>query len=225
MMSALPLPSMGPLSADFRPDFRIFTLTLAASLLTGIACGLAPALAGVRADISLAVKEGSQSAPCGYRSFSPRNFLVVAQVAAALMLLLVTGFIVTGYGNLSRIDPGFDTANLAFFSIDPVRDGYSAREAETLFARLSEQLSGAAGVRSVAWRAPHPLAACCPPRPTPASRPRPVRPAAVRFGVRSSSKPSAQITLPLWVYPWWAGTSSTAATSRAKPRRKQPRPP
>ncbi len=150
MMSALPLPSMGPLSADFRPDFRIFALTLAASLVTGIACGLAPALAGVRADLSLAVKEGSQAAPCGYRRFSPRNFFVVAQVAAALMLLLVTGFIVTGYGNLSRIDPGFDTANLAFFSIDPVRDGYSAREAETLFARLPEQLSRAGGVRSVA---------------------------------------------------------------------------
>jgi hypothetical protein len=66
------------------------------------------------------------------------------------MLLLVTGFIVTGYGNVSRIDPGFDTNNLDFFSIDPVRDGYSTEEAETLFARLPEQLSRARGVRSVA---------------------------------------------------------------------------
>jgi hypothetical protein len=66
------------------------------------------------------------------------------------MLLLVTGFIVTGYGNVSRIDPGFDANNLDLFSIDPVRDGYSTEEAETLFARLPKQLSRARGVRAVA---------------------------------------------------------------------------
>jgi predicted permease len=154
MMTALPLPSSGPLQADFRPDFRILALTLAVSLVAGIACGLAPALASVRADIGLALKEGGQAGvppgSGGYRRFSLRNLFVVAQVAASLMLLLVTGFIVTGYGNVTRIDPGFDTHNLDMFSLDPVRDGYSAREAETLFARLPEQLSRARGVRAVA---------------------------------------------------------------------------
>ena len=154
MMTALPLPSSGPLQADFRPDFRILALTMAASLAAGIACGLAPALASVRADIGLALKEGGQAGVPpglrGYRRFSLRNLFVVAQVAASLMLLLVTGFIVTGYGNVSRIDPGFDTNNLDMFSLDPVRDGYSPREAETLFARLPEQLSRVSGVRAVA---------------------------------------------------------------------------
>src|ERR1017187_9600780 len=150
MMTALPLPSSGSLSADFRPDFRILSLTLAVSLVAGIACGLAPALASVRADIGLALKEGGEGAPRGYRRFSLRNLFVVAQVSASLMLLLVTGFIVTGYGNVSRIDPGFDTNNLDIFSIDPVRDGYSTKEAETLFARLPEELSRARGVRAVA---------------------------------------------------------------------------
>ena len=154
MMTALPLPSMGPLSADFRPDFRILALTLAASLMTGIACGLAPALASVRADIGLALKEGGLAGVLtvsrGSRRFSLRNLFVVAQVAASLMLLLVTGFIVSGYGNVSRIDPGFDTANLDFFSIDPVRDGYSVKEAGTLFARLPEQLSRVRGVHAAA---------------------------------------------------------------------------
>jgi predicted permease len=153
MMTALPLPSSGPLSADFRPDFRVLALTLAVSLAAGIACGLAPALASVRADIGLALKEGGQAGvpgSRGYRKFSLRNLFVVAQVAASVMLLLVTGFIITGYGNVSRIDPGFDTNNLDIFSIDPVRDGYSTEEAETLFARLPEQLSRARGVRAVA---------------------------------------------------------------------------
>src|ERR1019366_519055 len=130
-----------------RPDLRIFALTLAASLAAGIGCGLVPALASVRADIGLALKEGGLAGPHGYRRFSLRYLFVVAQVAASLMLLLVTGFIVTGYGNVSRIDPGFDTNHLDMFSLDPVRDGYSTEEAETLFARLPEQLSRARGVR------------------------------------------------------------------------------
>src|ERR1035438_6899055 len=154
MMTALPLPSSGPLQADFRPDFRILALTMAVSLAAGIACGLAPALASVRSDIGLALKEGGLAGvpygSRGYRRFSLRNLFVVAQVAASLMLLLVTGFIVTGYGNVSRIDPGFDTNNLDMFSIDPIRDGYSTGEAETLFARLPEQLSRTRGVRAVA---------------------------------------------------------------------------
>jgi predicted permease len=154
MMTALPLPSSGSLRVDFRPDFRILALTLAVSLVAGIACGLAPALASVRADIGLALKVGGQagvpSGSRGYRWFSLRNLFVVAQVAASLMLLLVTGFIVTGYGNITRIDPGFDIHNLDMFSLDPVRDGYSTEEAEALFARLPEQLSRVSGVRAVA---------------------------------------------------------------------------
>src|SRR5450759_2199475 len=157
MMSALPLPSSGPLQADFRPDFRILALTLAVSLVAGIACGLAPALASVRADIGLALREGGQAASRGYRRFSLRNLFVVAQVAASLMLLLVTGFIITGFGNIIRIDPGFDTSNLDLFSIDPVRDGYSAREAEALVARLPEQLSRVSGVRAVTLAGAVPL--------------------------------------------------------------------
>src|ERR1019366_185221 len=44
----------------------------------------------------------------------------------------------------------FNTNNLAMSPLDPVRAGYSAREAETLFARLPEQLSRVSGVRAVA---------------------------------------------------------------------------
>ncbi|MCX6629861.1 MAG: ABC transporter permease, partial [Candidatus Solibacter sp.] len=149
-MSSLQVSSQMPLRTDYRPDYRIFALTLAISLGSGIACGLGPALASVRTDIGLALKEGAAAAPRGYRRFGLRNFFVVAQVAASLMLLLVTGFMVTGYRNTTRLDPGFDTANLDLFSIDPARDGYSAGKSETLFARLPEQISRLSGVRAVA---------------------------------------------------------------------------
>ena len=165
MMSSLQMSAQMPLRTDFRPDFRVLAFTLAISLVTGIACGLAPALATVRSDISLAVKEGAQAAPRGYRRFSLRNLFVLAQVAASLMLLLVTGYMVTGYHNATRLDPGFDTANLNLFSIDPVRDGYSTQQAETLFARLPEELSRVSGVRAVALAEGVPFASMSADRP------------------------------------------------------------
>ena len=158
VMSSLQISSQTPLRTDFRPDLRIFALTLAISLVNGIACGLAPALSSVRTDIGLALKEGATAPPRGYRRFGLRNLFVVAQVAASLMLLLVTGFMVTGYRNTTRLDPGFDTANLDLFSIDPVRDGYSAEKSEALFARLPEELSRVNGVRAVALAGGMPFA-------------------------------------------------------------------
>src|ERR1017187_9684262 len=169
MMSSLQMSAQMPIRTDFRPDFRVFAFTLAISLVTGIACGLAPALATVRSDIGLALKEGAQagvpSGSSGYRRFSLRNLFVLAQVTASLMLLLATGYMVTGYHNATRLDPGFDTANLNLFSIDPVRDGYSTQEAETLFARLPEELSRVSGVRAVALAEGVPFASMSADRP------------------------------------------------------------
>jgi len=149
-MSSLPMPSQTPLRMDLRPDFRVLAFTLAVSFATGVVFGLAPALSAVRTNIGAVLKEGAQAAPRGYRRFSLRNLFVVSQVAASLMLLLATGFMVTGYQHTTRLDPGFDTANLSLFSIDPLRDGYSAERSEALFSKLPDELSRVSGVRAVA---------------------------------------------------------------------------
>ena len=49
----------------------------------------------------------------------------------------------------SRLDPGFELANINLFSIDPVRDGYSAEDAAALFTALPEELSRVDGVRAM----------------------------------------------------------------------------
>jgi predicted permease len=104
----------------------------------------------VRADLPPALKEGAQAPLRGYRRFGLRNLFVTYQVAASLMLLLVTGYMVSGYQHTTRLDPGFDTANLDRLSIDPVRDGYSVQRSKALFASLPDELMRLAVVRAVA---------------------------------------------------------------------------
>ncbi|MGO9094705.1 MAG: ADOP family duplicated permease [Bryobacteraceae bacterium] len=153
LMFMRPIPAHTPFQMNLRPDFGILAFTLAVSVLAGIGFGLAPALACVRTDLCSALKEGAQAPLRGYRRFGLRNLFVAYQVAASLMLLLITGFMVSGYQHVTLLDPGFDTASLNLLSIDPVRDGYSAQRSQALFASLPDELARLAAVRAVALAA------------------------------------------------------------------------
>jgi hypothetical protein len=99
--------------------------------------------------VGRALKEGAQAPLRGYSRFGLRNLFVVCQMAASLMLVLVTGLVAAAFLRASRVNPGFDGANLGLVSLDPMRDGYSAGQAARLLAILPEELSRAVGVRGV----------------------------------------------------------------------------
>jgi len=148
-ISSLPASSWNFSEIHVEPDFHVLAITLAIAMAAGIGFGLAPALSSARVNIGLTLKEGAQAPLRSYRRFGLRNLFVVCQMAASLMLLLVTCYLVAGYTRMARGDPGFEIANLNLLSIDPVRDGHSAEEAASLFAALPDELSRVNGVRAV----------------------------------------------------------------------------
>jgi predicted permease len=149
VISSIPVPSRIPQEYNCKPDLRLLAVTLGIALAAGVGFGLAPALSSARIDIGRILKEGAQAPLRGYRSFGSRNLFVVCQTGAALMLLLVTWFLATGFLNTTRLDVGFETGNLVLISLDPVRDGYSAAETSELFSGLPDELSRLNGVRGV----------------------------------------------------------------------------
>jgi len=150
VLSSLPLPSQIPLEFNCQIDFHVIAITLAVALAAGIGFGLAPALSSTRSDIGVTLKEGAQAPPRGYGRFGLRNLFVAGQMAASLMLLLVTWFVALAFLSTARLDTGVDVANLNLLSLDPARDGYSAEAAAALFANLPSELSRVDGVRAVA---------------------------------------------------------------------------
>ena len=66
---------------------------------------------------------------------SLRNLLVFQQVAASMVLLLLTGFVVVGWQRSAGADVGFDTAQLYRLALDSVRDGYTPERAKDSFLR------------------------------------------------------------------------------------------
>ncbi len=125
---------------DYSIDLWTLLFALGVAVLAGLGFGLAPALAAVRVDLVPALKEGAVTSLRAYRRFGLRNQFVVFQVASALTMLLVSGYVVIGYQKSTGFDPGFDASDMYLFSLDPARDGYSATESAALLERLPQRL-------------------------------------------------------------------------------------
>jgi len=146
-------------------DWHAGVFAFGLAIVCGVGFSLAPALQATKADLTPALKEGSALQLPGYRRLGLRNLLIVIQVAASLMLLLMTGFLVLGISKASSIQTKFDPRTMYLFSLDPVRDGYTPEKAQALFEKLPEILKGVGGVRSVAFADQPPLSSESEPTP------------------------------------------------------------
>jgi predicted permease len=136
-------------------DGRVLAFTFAASLLTGIIFGLAPAFRGTHVNLTPALKEGTGSSAAegraGGRWFSLGNALVIAQVALAVVVLVGAGLLVRTLQNLRNVDPGFDTRNLLTFGLDPTLIGYKTPQIDAFYQDLQGRIAATPGVESVSY--------------------------------------------------------------------------
>ena len=135
-------------------DARVLLFTAAVSIFTGILFGLAPALRGMRVDLTPALKEAVGNISPGRaigRWFSVGNALVVAQVVLTVIVLAGAGLLVRSLQNLRTVDPGFDTRNILMFNIDPTSAGYKRAEVDRFYHDLQDRLAAIPGVTSVSY--------------------------------------------------------------------------
>jgi len=158
-------PMTVPVEFNFDLDGRAAVFAFGLAIVCGIGFSLVPALQATRADLTPALKEGSALQLPGYRRISLRNLLMVGQVAASLVLLLMTGFLVMGISKGSSIQTKFDPGTMYLLSLDPVRDGYPPEKVQSLFEKLSERLKASGSVRSFALAAQAPFSSEMEPTP------------------------------------------------------------
>jgi putative ABC transport system permease protein len=149
-MWAVPLLlSLRPASLSFvvnvSPDTRVLAFTLAASILTGIVFGLAPALQQSRVNQVENLKDGS--AHGGSSRSKLRNALVVAQVTACVVLLIGASLCLRSLLNARSIDPGFDTRHAIVAGLNVDTFGYDESRGRAFYARLLERVRAVPGVR------------------------------------------------------------------------------
>lgn len=135
-------------------DARVLLFTAAISILTGIIFGLIPAFRSLRLDLTPALKIGSAGSAGGKsraRWYSLGNSLVVAQVALAMVALVVAGLLVHSLRSLKSVDLGFEPRNLLLFGMNPTLAGYKDSQAEALYQQFQEQFAALPGVTSVSY--------------------------------------------------------------------------
>jgi len=124
------LTKMGFHSQPLSPDWRVFVYTTVLALGAGILLGLAPALEATRPNVAGSIKDAGAGACPRSRPRRIREFLVIGQVAASLVLLVIAGIFLRSAQRVSRVDPGFD--------LDHVIDVRAEGAKDKLIARLRE---------------------------------------------------------------------------------------
>jgi predicted permease len=115
-----------PLNISFEPDLRTLGFTAGISLLTGILFGLAPAFRATRITLAETMKEASRGSTGA--KVSTAKFLVAAQVAVSMLLLIGTGLFLRTLYNLKAEHLGYNPDHLVLMQIDPVSAGYRGDE-------------------------------------------------------------------------------------------------
>jgi predicted permease len=148
LRSLLPETYLGlPLRFDLALDKRVFTFTLAISVLTGALSGIAPALRFSRLDL-IPVLKGLPGRRSGAGQIKLREVLVVAQVALSFALLVAAALCVRTLQNARAITTGFDVEHALTARIDPGRQNYSEAQGREFYRRLIERMETMPGVEA-----------------------------------------------------------------------------
>ncbi len=127
------------------PDPRMLAFSFALAVSTGVLFGLAPALQATRPDIAPTLKDQAGNVSGGAQ-VTFRKTLVAAQVALSLLLLIGAGLFIRSLGNLRLIDPGFKTANLIQFNLNPRPAGLDPKRTHVFYEQLEARLNALPGV-------------------------------------------------------------------------------
>jgi len=130
-------------------DERVVIFTLLAAMATAAVFAIAPARQSVRTNLVPALKTSEVSETKGPRTIG-RNVLVVAQVAAAMVVLLAAGMMLDGFRKALVLDPGFRIDHLMMMSLDPSLVRYTPQQTRTFYGELVDRARALPGVRSVA---------------------------------------------------------------------------
>ena len=137
-----------PTVLDFSFDWRVFSYSLAAAVVTGLLIGIWPALRASRTDASAALHEGSRGQTGGPGRQRLRSFLVVGQVAGSLMLLIVAGLFMRSLQNAQNLKLGFEPDRLLNVRMDPTWAGYDEQRTKDFYRELERRVAALPGVQS-----------------------------------------------------------------------------
>lgn len=140
-------------------DGRALAVALAASLVSALVFGVAPAIRAARRRPQAGLSEGGRTAGSA-SSLRARKSLAAFELVAAVVLVAGAGLLIRSFWKLQHVDPGFDPRGLLLARVSLAGPGYAFPKgwpvhdwpAERAFTEaVSVRLAAAPGVRAVAF--------------------------------------------------------------------------
>lgn len=132
-----------------RIDATVLLFTVAIMLLTGVLCGLAPALRSARINLQDAIKEGARGSASGSNK-RLNNVFVVSQLALSLVLLIGAALFLQSFRNLLSVNPGFRAENVLMAGVSlPERKYADKAQTQSFYNQLRQGVSSLPGVQAV----------------------------------------------------------------------------
>jgi putative ABC transport system permease protein len=152
-LNPLQLPRYNPVGVDA----TVLGFTLLTALLTGVFFGLAPAWQASKLDLQTALKDGGRTvAEAGTRRMS--DWLVVAEMALALVLLIGAGLLIRSFAQLLQVKPGFNTEHVLTMQVLLPQTAYAQPpQRVNIFQQLETRLKALPEISAVGMATRVPL--------------------------------------------------------------------
>ncbi|HEX8651883.1 MAG TPA: ABC transporter permease [Pyrinomonadaceae bacterium] len=145
-----------PRLSEVSIDRQVLGFSLLVTMLAGFGFGLAPALQATKLELTTALKESSRGATG--RGGRLRDWLVIGEVALALMLLIGAGLLIKSLSLLRGVNPGYESAQVLTVGISLPRATYNDDFDRARFAQqVMERVSAIPGAQQVASSYPLPV--------------------------------------------------------------------
>jgi predicted permease len=138
-----------PVLVDVTLNGRVLLFTAGVSLLTGVMCGLMPALRATRRDLMPGMSRYGRLPGKG-REWVAGRLPVAVQIALCMLLVTAAGLLVRSVRNLNTVDAGFARDNLLLFNVETGEGVRTTEQRLAYHALLVEGLRRLPGVETVA---------------------------------------------------------------------------
>ena len=147
----------GPNRVEAGLDSSALAFTCAASLLTVLLFGLAPALWAARRDVSAGLKTGARgSTPSRGHAFT-KTTLVAAQAALSVVLLAGAGLFLRTLSELRAVDLGIETENVILMNTNGRRAGLPPEGDDVMRRLILQRVLGMPSVSAAALTTDAPM--------------------------------------------------------------------
>jgi predicted permease len=156
--AAVRLPDSLPRLGEIAIRWPLFAAASGFAGVTGVLCGVAPALASMRTDVLDALRDGSHAAGQGRSQYNLQSILVILEIALALLLLVASGLLLRSFAKMLETDPGFQPQHVLTASLSLPRHDYPTQQkVDEFYAELQRRIETLPGVRTVGFSSNIPI--------------------------------------------------------------------